>query len=159
MALGLLGDGTRQTEIVIYAHHRPDSELVDVDNTRSVVTTEELVEWCSLAGATVSLKPVIDLAAELTTHRYAPTAAMHEQAILLNPTCVFPRCSRPARGCDLDHVVPWPLGPTTSSNLAPLCRGHHRLKTHGGWTYARTGPTAFVWTSPSGTAHPVRHSG
>ena len=159
MALGLLGDGTRQTEIVIYAHHRPDSALVEVDNTRSVVTTDELIEWCSLAGATVSLKPVIDLGAELTTHRYAPTAAMHEQAILLNPTCVFPRCSRPARGCDLDHVVPWPLGPTTSSNLAPLCRGHHRLKTHGGWTYVRTAPTAFVWTSPSGTAHPVRHSG
>ncbi|GAA1768318.1 HNH endonuclease signature motif containing protein [Nocardioides hankookensis] len=151
MAAGMLGSADHATEIVIYAHTRPDGhELVDVVNTRSIVTTDELVEWCSLAGARVTLRPVIDLAAELTTDRYAPTPRQHEQAILLNPTCVFPHCSRPSRGCDLDHIVPWPLGPTTSANLAPLCRGHHRLKTHGGWSYVRTGTTDFLWTSPSG---------
>ena len=151
LAAGMLGSADQATEIVLYAHTRPDGhELVDVDNTRSIVTTEELVEWCSLAGARVTLKPVIDLAAELRTHRYAPTPRQHEQAILLNPTCVFPRCSRPSSTCDLDHIVPWPLGPTTSSNLAPLCRGHHRLKTHGGWGCVRVGPTEFLWTSPSG---------
>lgn len=153
LALGALGDTEQQTEIVIHAHTRPGSALVEVDNTRSVVTTEELVEWCSLAGARVTLAPVIDLAECLTTDRYTPTAAMVEQAVLLNPTCVFPACTRPSRGCDLDHIVPWPLGPTTSHNLAPLCRGHHRLKTHSGWTYVRTGPTTFLWTSPSGRRH------
>lgn len=101
--------------------------------------------------------PCLDLSAELYTERYAPTAEQHEQAILLNPTCVFPNCSRPSRGGDLDHIVPWPLGPTTTSNLAPLCRGHHRLKTHGGWTYNRTAPTSFVWTSPTGRTYPDRH--
>src|SRR6478609_9617016 len=153
LALGVLGDTEQQTEIVIYAHTRPGSDLVDVDNTRSVITTEELIEWCSLAGARVTLKPVIDLDAALSTTAYQPTAAMCEQATLLNPTCVFPGCTRPSRGCDLDHIVPWPLGATTSFNLAPLCRGHHRLKTHSAWTYTRTSPTTFVWTSPTGRRH------
>ena len=124
--------------------------MVDVDNTRSVATIDELIEWCSLPGARVTLKPVIDLAADLCRDGYEPSAAQHEQAILLNPTCIFPACTRPSRGCDLDHIVPWPVGETTSANLAPLCRGHHRLKTHGGWTYTRTGPTTFEWTSPTG---------
>jgi hypothetical protein len=35
-------------------------------------------------------------------------------------------------------------------NLAPLCRFHHRLKTHGGWTYERIAPRTFRWTSPLG---------
>ncbi|MBZ5738992.1 HNH endonuclease signature motif containing protein [Nocardioides mangrovi] len=153
LALGQLGKEGSTTEIVLYAHTRPDNALVEVDNTRSVITTEELVEWCSLAGAALTVKPVIDLNAELVTHRYTPTGAQQEQAILLNPTCVFPHCTRPSRGCDLDHIVEWPLGPTIGSNLAPLCRGHHRLKTHSDWTYTRTGPTSFVWTSPTGRRH------
>jgi hypothetical protein len=158
IAAGMLGGAVGSTEVVLYAHTRPDGHgLIDIDNTRSFVTAEELVEWCSLAGAAVTLKPVIDLGAELTTACYAPTPAQREQAILTNSTCVFPGCSRPSRTTDLDHIVPWPLGPTTTSNLAPLCRGHHRLKTHGGWSYARTGPTSFVWTSPTGRTYADRH--
>ena len=30
-------------------------------------------------------------------------------------------------------------GPTCSCNLVPLCRYHHRLKTHGGWKLQRVG--------------------
>lgn len=46
-------------------------------------------------------------------------------------TCVFATCSRPADRCDLDHEIPHPRGPTTGRNLRPLCRRHHRLKSHG----------------------------
>jgi hypothetical protein len=49
----------------------------------------------------------------------------------------------------------WPLGPTESWNLAPLCRYHHRLKTFTAWTYYRTGPTTFEWTSPMGYTYLV----
>jgi predicted restriction endonuclease len=45
--------------------------------------------------------------------------------------CRWPGCTRSARTCDLDHIVPWPDGPTTADNLIALCRGHHRLKTLG----------------------------
>ena len=46
-------------------------------------------------------------------------------------TCVFSTCSRPADLCDLDHEIAHPRGPTSGSNLRPLCRRHHRLKSHG----------------------------
>jgi hypothetical protein len=162
MAVGLLGStdsqSDAQTEIVLYAHTTPGAGgggcLVEVENTRSLVTLEELTEWCGLGNARVTLKPVIDLNTELSTARYTPTPAQHEQAILTHPTCVYPGCSRPSRRCDLDHITPWPTGETTTANLAPLCRGHHRLKTHGGWTYVRTSPTSFLWTSPTGRTYP-----
>jgi hypothetical protein len=46
-------------------------------------------------------------------------------------TCAFSTCSRPADLCDLDHEIAHPRGPTSGSNLRPLCRRHHRLKSHG----------------------------
>ena len=84
---------------------------------------------------------------------YQPTDLMKEQVRLIHRTCAFPLCGRPSRGCDLDHVIEWPIGKTTTSNLAPLCRGHHRLKTHTDWTYQWVPGTGFVWTSPLGHRH------
>lgn len=57
LGLGQLAGGDSATGIVLYAHTSPESALVDVDNTRSVVTLDELVEWCSLAGAHVAVRP------------------------------------------------------------------------------------------------------
>ena len=60
---------------------------------------------------------------------------MREQTILTNPVCVFAYCTRPSRHGDQDHIVePHNGGDSSSSNFAPLCRFHHRLKTHSGWT-------------------------
>ncbi len=78
---------------------------------------------------------------------------MKEQARLRYRTCVFKDCDRPARGCDLDHRDPYPSGATTTANLFPLCRGHHRLKTTGGWTYQLLDPHTIQWTSPMGLVH------
>ena len=130
LALGILARGETlpgagsnaggAREVVIYTHHRPGEGpgIIGVDNTRAWVTLDQLTEWCVQAGTKVTIKPVIDLAEDLTVDRYQPTPAQHEQAILTHPTCVFPRCTRPSRGCDLDHTIPWPLGPTTTWNLA-----------------------------------------
>jgi hypothetical protein len=41
-------------------------------------------------------------------------------------------------------------GPTATSNLAALCRFHHRLKTHSPWRYRMVEPGCFEWTSPHG---------
>jgi len=54
----------------------------------------------------------------------------------------------PARGCHLDHDVPYPHGPTAAWNLAVRGQRTHQLK-HYGWIPLRT-PTTTIWTSPAG---------
>ena len=62
----------------------------------------------------------------------------------------------PAEKCDIDHVNPWPAAPgTVQQNLGPLCRRHHRLKTHLGHRLATHHDDAgntdnWTWTLPSG---------
>jgi hypothetical protein len=77
-----------------------------------------------------------------------------ERVRLRDRTCVFPYCHRPARSCDLDHVVAYeengPPGQTSTDNLACLCRLHHRMKTHAGWSYYALVPGTFIWHSPHG---------
>jgi hypothetical protein len=161
MALGIIARGEAggsRRQVTIYTHHQaqgPDDPLVEVENTRSVVVPEQVATWCATPGTKVIIKPVIDLAENLTTDTYRPTPAQYEQARLLHPTCVFVGCTRPSRACDLDHLTPWPLGPTETWNLAPLCRRHHRAKTTGGWTHRRLTQTTFEWTSPHGRTYRV----
>ncbi len=71
--------------------------------------------------------------------RYRPPAALRDRVQARYLTCTAPGCARPAHGCDLDHVVAFPQGPTNQENIGPACRGHHRAKTHGGWQTATTG--------------------
>jgi uncharacterized protein DUF222 len=52
--------------------------------------------------------------------------------------CVFNGCHRPAVWCDGHHLVWWTRGgPTTLTNLALVCREHHRMVHEGGWTLTR----------------------
>ena len=72
------------------------------------------------------------------------------------PRCEWPGCGHRAAGCDLDHDLAWPAGPTCACNVGPLCRRHHRLKQllmakarrHGS-AVTWTSPTGRIWTSPS----------
>lgn len=154
-------------EVVVYAHYHPGEThgIVDIEGPRGLAqfghtTIEQLHDWCTRAGTKVTIRPVLDLDTESTAGnaagRYRPTEALREQTILTCPTCVFPGCTRSARGCDLDHLTPFHRGgPTTAWNLAPLCRLHHRIKTHGHWTYRRLTRTAFEWTAPDRRTYTV----
>ena len=52
--------------------------------------------------------------------------------------CVWPGCGRPAVWCDGHHLVWWTKGGKTAlTNLALLCRPHHRLVHEGGWSVER----------------------
>ncbi|MGC5165842.1 DUF222 domain-containing protein [Luteimicrobium sp. DT211] len=47
-------------------------------------------------------------------------------------------------------------GQTRADNLHPVCRHHHNLKTHGGWSTTRDPVTGVVtWRSPTGHEHNV----
>lgn len=49
--------------------------------------------------------------------------------------CCFPGCDRPPSWCEIHHLVPWEVGGLTEiGNLAMLCRVHHRLLHHPGWS-------------------------
>ncbi|GAB3255786.1 hypothetical protein GCM10027425_16010 [Alteromonas gracilis] len=107
------------------------------------------------------LTPALDAAgaalAWTPADRHDPPPAMREVVILRDAECVFPHCHRSSRHADLDHIEPWvdpaqggPPGQTRPDNLAPLCRRHHRFKTHTDWTYRRAPDGSFIWTSPSG---------
>jgi hypothetical protein len=90
---------------------------------------------------------------------YRPSAKLVRFVRARDLTCRFPGCTAPAEFCDIDHVIPYPLGATHPSNLACLCRKHHHLKTFwtGDWELKLLPDGAAVWTSPTGrtyTTHP-----
>ena len=126
-------------------------ELARVENQRQVVTADQIRTWCANPDAQVVVKPVIDLNEHIHVEGYEVPARLREQTVLRDHTCVFPWCTRSARKADADHVIPYAEGGTTSSdNIAPLCRRHHRLKTHSTWTYTMLEPGSFLWSSPHG---------
>jgi hypothetical protein len=89
---------------------------------------------------------------------YRPTADAERQVIARDQYCAFPSCRMPAHRCDVDHVEPFDHerpeagGLTVPENLQPLCRRHHRLKTHHPrWRVTRDPRTGIAsWTSPTG---------
>ncbi|WP_152188641.1 HNH endonuclease [Georgenia satyanarayanai] len=76
--------------------------------------------------------------------RYRPPADLAELVRLRDGTCVRAGCTHPARGCQLDHVVPWSAGGTTSMlGLEDLCSHDHNLKTSGEFRLRRLGGGAY----------------
>ncbi|MBL0749835.1 HNH endonuclease signature motif containing protein [Nocardioides baculatus] len=155
-------------EVVLHAHFSAESvgeqtvfgPTGRLEEGQRLLLLDQVQSWCGDSRTKVTIKPVIDLNAELAAPGYAIPDRIREQVILRDRTCVFPWCTRPARGCDVDHVIEYDHqagaegrsqpGPTSPRNLACLCRFHHRLKTHTAWRYRVIGPGCFEWTSPHG---------
>lgn len=108
---------------------------IPADTARELASDAVWRSWLADAGTIRSVG----------TRGYRPTAALARLVRARQPECAFPGCRRDATGCDLDHITAYPAGPTSPENLQPLCRRHHRLKTHAGWS-----PGAQGWTSPAG---------
>ena len=172
-----LGDPERRTgrrDVTLYVHttaeqlaepERPG--LARLDNTRGFVTVEQVRAWISSRDAdhvTVTVKPVVDLRETVGVEQHEVPDRLAERVRLARPTCAFPWCARSARRADVDHVDEG--GPTSDPNLAPLCRHHHRAKTHPSpsrrrWRYLRDplDPGTFHWTSPTGHRYTVDPTG
>ncbi|MGD7788656.1 hypothetical protein ACQCX2_10060 [Propionibacteriaceae bacterium Y1700] len=153
---------TRAREVTLYVHLSAAATAGECGTTRSVVTVDQVRDWCGRPGTTVIIKPVIDLNQDHERAGHDPSR-YREQTALRDWTCVFPFCERPAHpvavrrnsdgslreSTDLDHIVPWRPGDLTSTDgLAHLCRRHHRLKTHDGWRYRSVAPGWYLWVSP-----------
>jgi len=65
--------------------------------------------------------------------------------------CRFPGCRRTGQSSDIDHAHSWETGGETNpANLGLLCRRHHRMKTHGGWSLESNPDGSCLWKSPQG---------
>jgi len=87
--------------------------------------------------------------------RYTPPADLAEHVRHRDRTCVHPTCQTPAWSSEIDHTVPYRPGradggSTAASNLAPLSKGCHQLKTHARFRLQQPTAGRFVWTTPTG---------
>ncbi len=130
------------------------------DEGRCPVTTAQIREWLRSKTTTIIVRPVIDLADHVPVTAYEIPDRHKTRVALRDHTCRFPHCTRPATSCDIDHARPHgDGGPTCPCNLVPLCRRHHRAKTHSTWRYDTPMPGSYIWTSPNGYRFRVDHRG
>ncbi|WP_329004152.1 HNH endonuclease [Kribbella sp. NBC_00709] len=112
----------------------------------------------------VVIKPVIDLHDQVSVHCYEIPDRIRERVRLRHPVDMFPYSGAEATArMDQDHITPYdrtgPPGQTTTHNLIPLGRLHHRAKTFGGWRSRRLPTGAIEWISPHGFRYRVDHTG
>jgi Domain of unknown function (DUF222) len=114
-------------------------------------------------ATSAKLRPVVHPKDSAPEPRYRPSAALADFIRCRDLTCRFPGCDRPAEHADIDHTVPWPLGPTHPSNLKLLCRIHHLLKTFSngpnGWRDRQDPDGTVIWTSPTGHTYTTKPAG
>jgi len=145
---------TKRTTLVVHVARDAVLGLDPVARCETLaraVLDQQVREWCGKNDTHLTVQPVIDLADHVQIEAYEVSERLQIRTDLLNPSCVFPWCSRPSRHCDHDHGVPSAEGGSTCDcNLAPLCRRHHRLKTHAGWRYTTLEAGTHLWSDPHG---------
>jgi hypothetical protein len=114
-------------------------------------------------AASAKLRPLVHPKGCPPEPQYRPSRALAEFIRCRDLTCRFPGCDRPAEHADIDHTVPYPLGPTHASNLKLLCRIHHLLKTFyagpNGWRDRQEPDGTVIWTSPTGHTYTTKPGG
>ena len=82
---------------------------------------------------------------------YLPPQELIDFLLARDRTCRFPGCRRSGHLADIDHAHSWETGGETNpANLGLLCRRHHRMKTHGGWSLESNPDGSCMWSSPLG---------
>jgi hypothetical protein len=96
------------------------------------------------------LKVIVTNGVDITAVAHAGRNIKAHQRTALqarDPTCIVPGCDM-RRGLEIDHTGPYVETHYTSVDaLARLCRWHHYLKSHCGYTY-RGGPGNWEWVPP-----------
>jgi hypothetical protein len=148
--------------------HQHDAVVLDADQRAHLEQT--ILAWIGRHDVALKVMPVrhcggsaggcTDCPAEIdcdnhsrhATEDYTPNALDRKILEFNARRCAHPYCNRAARRCDCDHIKPFDEGGVTcpKCNLTPLCRHHHRLKTHAGWRYWKLGPETYLWRDPHG---------
>ena len=83
--------------------------------------------------------------------KYTPPQELVDYLLARDRICRFPGCRRTGQSSDIDHAHSWESGGETNpANLGLLCRRHHRMKTHGGWSLESNPDGSCLWKSPKG---------
>ncbi len=153
--------------------------LARVENHHQTLTADTIRDWLAVPGTQITVKPVIDLHDQIAVDAYEIPDRISARVKLKRTPCVFPHCTRTSARVDLDHIEEYvppdqggPPGQTATDTLAPLCRRHHRAKTHPSpvpsneasstttaWDYQQLTPTTWLWTSPGGIRFLVHPDG
>ncbi|WP_020387435.1 DUF222 domain-containing protein [Kribbella catacumbae] len=112
----------------------------------------------------ITIRPVIDLKDNPSVDAYEIPQRIRERVKLRHPIEQFPYgTGDSSRAADLDHIEPFrpngPPGQTSVSNLIPLRRFSHRVKTHGRWKVRRLDEDTLEWTTRYGFKFIVDHQG
>ena len=93
----------------------------------------------------------------MSTNTYSPTQAQRRYLAARDQHCRTPGCRVPAHRCDIDHTIDAAHGgPTRIDNLAHLCRNHHVMKHHTGWTLTQHDAGDMSWKDPTGRTYQDR---
>lgn len=116
-----------------------------------------------LGHAHVKLRPVIDLADQVSVNAYEHPTAVRERVHLRTPGDGFPHAAGLGRRVDLDHCTDYrsggPPGQTGDHNAGPLGRRAHRAKTHLPYRVTQPSLTSRLWHTPHGLMRIVDHQG
>lgn len=92
--------------------------------------------------------------AVISVDRYRPSSEIRRVLAARDVHCRAPGCRAPISRCDADHTIAAADGgPTSTDNLAYLCRGHHTVKHHSDWTVTQGDGGVMTWVSPTGRIH------
>lgn len=137
----------------------PDKPASAIMTNGNVVPAPQLADLIARGAKVV---PINEPGEEPETG-YRPSAGLSRFIRARDMTCRFPGCTRPAEVTDIDHTVPYPVGPTHPSNAKCLCRLHHLLKTFwtgpDGWADRQLPDGTVVWTSPAGRTYTTTPGG
>jgi hypothetical protein len=161
-----IGSGSRPARTVLYAHITDQTLLADNGVARIERYGPALVARLSelLGHNQIVIQPVIDLNDTISVDAYEIPHRIREHIKLKHPIEQFPYgTAETGTNTDLDHIKPYnkngPPGQTSTSNLTPLGRLSHRIKTFGGWTVTRLDHDTLEWITRYGFKLHVNHRG
>jgi hypothetical protein len=142
-------DASSQEQPPAAAAVTPPAALIVGDGIVPTPLLSELIR----GGAKV--RPIAMPSDEAEPH-YRPSAELAEFVRMRDLYCRAPGCDVPADRCDLDHTIPYPIGPTHASNIKCLCRTNRLMKTFGGWHDIQLPDGTVIWISPSGRKYSTK---
>ena len=161
-ALRAIDPDRLRPQVVLYVHlHEAALTGTSSGGTSGGVARVEglgphgLTQLSELLGhARVIVKPVINLADQVSVNSYEHPTGVKERIRLRQPGDAFPHATIISRKLDTDHRLAYrangPPDQTGTRNGQPLARTGHRAKTHLGYRVTPLPCGSTLWRSPHG---------